>query len=213
MANAPEPDGPWSVVDRDGRMELRSAPDGADPRSSRGRAGVARRGRGRVMAARLDPAGARDARAIAGSHPAVEQRDAPGPRPRGDNESGRPDSNRRPPEPHSGALPDCATSRAPGGRWGPHGREGGNLGETGSGRYPGRWMRAGGRWTGVHFLGQTRRSQLQLPELPDQMVPEALMWLLADEAIPLGFVDPAGAHQVRVGPEHERPVPDIPGEA
>ncbi len=25
--------------------------------------------------------------------------------------SGRPDSNRRPPEPHSGALPDCATSR------------------------------------------------------------------------------------------------------
>ena len=26
--------------------------------------------------------------------------------------SGRPDSNRRPPEPHSGALPDCATSRA-----------------------------------------------------------------------------------------------------
>jgi hypothetical protein len=25
--------------------------------------------------------------------------------------SGRPDSNRRPPEPHSGALPDCATPR------------------------------------------------------------------------------------------------------
>ena len=30
--------------------------------------------------------------------------------------SGRPDSNRRPPEPHSGALPSCATSR-----------EGGNI--------------------------------------------------------------------------------------
>jgi hypothetical protein len=32
----------------------------------------------------------------------------------GDNdfsESGRPDLNRRPPEPHSGALPGCATSR------------------------------------------------------------------------------------------------------
>jgi hypothetical protein len=29
-----------------------------------------------------------------------------------DLQSGRPDSNRRPPEPHSGALPSCATSRA-----------------------------------------------------------------------------------------------------
>ncbi len=32
------------------------------------------------------------------------------------SQSGRPDSNRRPPEPHSGALPSCATSR-----------EGGNI--------------------------------------------------------------------------------------
>ena len=32
----------------------------------------------------------------------------------GTNLSGRPDSNRRPPEPHSGALPGCATSRSKG---------------------------------------------------------------------------------------------------
>ncbi len=82
----------------DGTFLLRSAPARVVQREKTGGSGAVSRGRRGSSSARS---------------PAVPPRtETKGPPPsRWRAESGRPDSNRGPPQPHCGALPDCATSR------------------------------------------------------------------------------------------------------
>src|ERR1700719_1132152 len=75
------------------------------------------------------------------------------------------------------------------------------------------WMPVAAAAAAARSFTGAPASELQVPGLPDQVVAEAVMGLLVDEAIARSLVDAPRGHEDTIGPERDLPVARLAREA